>query len=141
MPVYYRLDALNDNLNEGTAKKTGLYPRIIPHRTVHLDELINMSVKNTTLNPYEARAAFDQILNRLLYELESGNCVSIDNFGMFSLSAMITKEEAVQDKKEVRAASIRASRVSFRMSRALLKRLGVLDFVRLPWDSYKQKKK
>lgn len=141
MSVFYRLDALNDNMNDGTARKTGLYPRVIPHRTVFLDELITQAVRNTTLNPYEARAAFDHIIDRLLHELENGNNVNIDNFGLFSLTATTKKEEAVQDEKDVRSASIGVKSVTFRMSKSLPKRLGPVDFMRLPWDSPKRKKK
>lgn len=140
MSVYYRLDELNDNMNSGTDKVTGLYPRIINRRTVFLDELLRLATRNTTINQHEAKAVFGQILEQIFNELKDGNNVCIDDFGMFYLTAKTTRTEHVQTEEEIRSASIEVNRLVFRMSKSFLRRLGSVDFVRLPWNSPKRKK-
>lgn len=141
MAVYYRMDELNDNLNEGDNKKTGLYPRVVSRRTVFIDELIELATMGTTMNRNESKAIFNQIVERMMTELKNGNSVCVDDFGLFSLTAKSRKEERVQGEQEIRAASIAVNRLTFRMSKNFLQRLGRVEFVRLPWDSPKRKKR
>ena len=137
MSIYYRMDDLQDNMNSGKEKKKGLYPRVISRRTVFLDELLEKATVNTTLSDYEAKIAFGMALKQLIYELKQGNSVCIDNFGLFSLTA---KSRRVQNEDEIRSASIEVNRLTFRMSRAFIKKLGDVEFVRLPKGSSKRKK-
>ena len=135
MSVNYRMDDLQDNMNSGNEKKKGLYPRIISRRTVFLDELLEKATRGTTLSPIEAKIAFGLALQQLIRELKEGNNVCIDDFGMFSLTA---KSRRVQDEAEIRSASIEVNRLAFRMSRAFMRKLGSVEFVRLPKDSPKR---
>ena len=137
MSVYYRMDDLQDNMNSGSSKKKGLYPRVISSRTVFLDELLEKATGGTTLSAFEAKIAFELALKQLVSELQDGNNVCIDNFGMFSLTA---KSRRVQSENEIRGASVEVNRVAFRTSRAFTKKLGTVEFVRLPKDSPKRKK-
>jgi len=134
MSIYYRMDDLQDNMNSGNEKKKGLYPRVISKRTVFLDELLEKATDETTLSPYEAKIAFGLALKQLIYELKQGNNVCIDDFGMFSITA---KSRRVQDESEIRSASIEFNKLAFRMSRAFPRKLGGVNFVRLPKDSLK----
>lgn len=139
MAVYYRMDEVNDNLNEDGKKKTGLYPRVVNQRTVFLDELLEMATKHTTINPFEAKAAFAQVIDRMILELKAGNSICIDDFGLFYLTAKSKKEELVQDEQEIRGGSIEVNKLAFRMSKNFIRKLGGVDFVRLPWNSPKRK--
>jgi len=47
----------------------------------------------------------------------------------------------VQDESEIRSASIEVNRLAFRMSRAFLRKLGMVEFIRLPKDSPKRRSK
>ena len=138
MSIYYRMDDLQDNMNPEGEKKTGLFPRIISKRTVFLDELVEQATQETTLSPFEARLALDLVIKRLIKELKDGNNVSIDDLGMFSLTA---KSRRVQEKSEIRKASIEVNRLAFRMSRAFLRKLGSVEFIRLPKGFPKGKRK
>jgi predicted histone-like DNA-binding protein len=123
------MDSLTDNMNPEAKKKKGLYPRVISQRTVFLDELLQRATDDTSLSAAEARMAFDTILKQLIKELKQGNSVCLDNVGLFSLTAASRR---VQHKEEIRSASIAVKRLAFRMSRAFLKKLGYVEFVRLP---------
>ena len=138
MAVHYRMDDLQDNMNSGDKKKKGLYPRIISNRTVFLDELLEKATYGTTLSPIEAKIAFGLAQKQLIHELKQGNNVCLDDFGMFSLTA---KSRRVQDESEIRSASIEVNRLAFRMSRAFLRKLGMVEFIRLPKDSPKRRSK
>ena len=135
MSVNYRMDDMQDNMNPDNEKKKGLYPRIISRRTVFLDELLEKATNGTTLSSIEAKIAFGLALQQLIRELKDGNNVCIDDFGMFSLTA---KSRRVQDETEIRSASIEVNRLAFRMSRAFMRKLGGVEFVRLPKDSPKR---
>jgi len=137
MSIYYRMDDLQDNMNSGKEKKKGLYPRVISKQTVFLDELLKKATSNTTISFYEAKISFGLALEQLAFELEQGNSVCIDDFGLFSITA---KSRRVQDEKELRSASIEFNKLAFRMSRAFPRKLGALEFVRLPKDSSRRAK-
>ena len=132
MPVYYRLDELNDNLNSDETKKSGLYPRVVNKGTVFLDDLINRATKGTTINAFEAKAAMQLVIRQIAEELKNGMNVCIDDFGMFYLTARSRKGKFVQDGKEIRSASIGVGKLAFRMSKAFVRKLGTVEFVRLP---------
>ncbi|MDR2084124.1 MAG: HU family DNA-binding protein [Bacteroidales bacterium] len=129
MSIYYRMDDLQDNMNPEGKKKTGLYPRIMNNRTVFLDELAEQAAQHTTISKFEARLVADMLIEQTIKELRNGNSVCFNDFGTFSLTAKSRRE---QDESKIRSASIEVSRLTFRMSRAFLRRLGVVDFVRLP---------
>ena len=138
MQVYYSMKEMNDNIHSAGEKKTGLYPRIITRRTVFLEELIESSSYRTTLSKPEMRMAFDLIIDQMMRELKIGNNVCLDNIGMFSLSAT---SRVVQDENEIRSYSIKVKRLVFRMSKGFLKKLGIVNFERVPPSFYKNKKK
>jgi len=138
MQVYYSMKGMNDNIHSAEEKKTGLYPRIITRRTVFLEELIESATHNTTLSKPEMRMAFDLIIERMMVELKIGNNVCFDDIGMFSLSAT---SRVVQDKNEIRSDSIKVKRLVFRMSKAFLRKLGTVNFERVPPSFYKNKRK
>ena len=138
MQVYYTMEKMNDNIHSAEEKKTGMYPRIVTQRTVFLEELIESSSFRTTLSRPEMRMAFDLIIDQMMRELKIGNNVCLDNIGMFSLSAT---SRVVQDEKEIRSYSIKVKRLVFRMSKAFLKKLGTVDFERVPPTFHKNKKK
>ena len=138
MNIYYSMREMNDNIHSDEKKKTGLYPRIITRRTVFLDELIESACRRTTLSPQEMRMAYELILKQMIQELTIGNNECFDDFGMFSLSATA---RPVKDEKEIRSYSIEVKRLVFRMSKAFLKKLGVVNFERVPPKFYKNKKK
>jgi predicted histone-like DNA-binding protein len=123
------MDSLTDNMNPEESKKKGLYPRIISKKTVFFDELLRRATAGTSLSAAEARMAFDIVFEQIIEELKSGNSVCINNIGMFSLTA---KSRRVQNENEIRSASIEVNRLVFRMSKAFLRKLGRVEFVRLP---------
>ena len=138
MAVYYSMKGMNDNIHSEKEKKTGLYPRIITVRTVFLEELIESASDRTTLSKPEMRMAFDLIIDQMMTQLKSGNNVCLDDIGMFSLSAT---SRFVQDESEIRSYSIKVKRLVFRMSKAFLRKLGAVDFERVPPSFYKNKSK
>ena len=138
MNVYYTMEEMKDNIHSSGEKKTGLYPRIITTRTVFLEELIKSSTHRTTLSEPEMRMAFDLIIEQMMQELKIGNNVCLDDIGMFSLSAT---SRVVQDENEIRCDSIKVKGLVFRMSKAFLRKLGSVNFERVPPTFYKNKKK
>jgi len=138
MAVYYAMKGRNDNINSEEEKKTGLYPRIVTRRTVFLEELIESATERTTLSKPEMRMAFELIIDRMMMELKNGNGVCLDDIGMFSLSAT---SRTVQNENEIRSYSIKVKRLVFRMSKAFLKKLGSVDFERVPPSFYKNRKR
>jgi predicted histone-like DNA-binding protein len=138
MAIYYSMKGRNDNIHSEKEKKTGLYPCVVSTRTVFLDELIENATHRTTQSKEEMKMSLDLIVTQMIYELKAGNLVCFDNIGMFSLSAT---SRVVQDEKEIRSYSIEVKRLVFRMSKAFLKKLGVVDFERVPPSFYKNKRK
>jgi len=129
MAVYYTMKGMNDNIHSEEEKKSGLYPRVVSLRTVFLEELIENATFRTTLSKQEMRMAFELIIDQMMEELKNGNNVCLDNIGMFSLTAV---SRVVQDEKEIRSDSIFVKRLVFRMSNAFLKKLGIVNFERVP---------
>jgi predicted histone-like DNA-binding protein len=138
MAIFYSMKGMNDNIHSEGEKKTGLYPRVITMRTVFLEELIESATRHTTLSVPEMKMAFNLLIDRMMLELKNGNNVCLDDIGMFSLSATA---RVVQDEKEIRSYSICPKRLTFRMSKAFLKKLGAVDFERVPPKFYKNKRK
>ena len=138
MAIYYSMKGMTDNIHSEDEKKKGLYPRIVTLRTVFLQELIESSRHRTTLTEEEMRMAFELITKEMIKELKDGNNVCLDNIGMFSLSAT---SRVVQDEKEIRCDSIKVKRLVFRMSKAFLRKLGVVHFKRVPPKFYKNKRR
>ena len=137
MQAYYQMESMNDNIHSPGEKKTGLYPRLVARRTIFLEELIERACSGKTISKPEMRMAFELIIDQMMKELKSGNNVCLDDIGMFSLSLT---SRVVRDEKEIRAYSIKVKRLVFRMSKAFLKKLGVVNFERVPPDFYKNKK-
>ena len=129
MSIYYRLDEQNDNLNPENSRRRGLFPRIISKKTVGLAELCERAERDTSLNAFELELAAKVLVKSILDELGEGNNVCIENFGTFSVSAEAVRE--AQDQHDIRAESIRAKRIVFKTSKALLGRLP-FKFQRLP---------
>ena len=138
MSIYYRMDRINDNLNNGESKKAGLFPRIVTKKTIFMEELLERTVKRTTLSKAEARIAIEMFWDQIFEELRDGNNVCVDNIGMFSLSATSRR---VQDESEIRGNSIEVSRLLFRMSKSCLRKIGPVTFIRQPKDFIKGKKR
>jgi predicted histone-like DNA-binding protein len=129
MSIYYRLDAKTDNLHPEESRKRGLFPRIIRHRTVGLEELCKRTAEGTTFNAFELETAAKMLVDGILNELGEGNNVCIDDFGTFSVSAEATRE--AHEQHDIRAESIRLKRIVFKTSQSLLKHLR-FTFQRLP---------
>ena len=129
MSIFYRMDEVQDNMNPENEKKKGLFPRVISTGTIFSKELIERATANTTISPVEAQASFNLIVQQMIDELKDGKNVCFEDFGMFSLTA---KSRLVQSEDEIRGTSIEVSKLSFRMSKNFLRRLGLVEFVRLP---------
>ena len=128
---------MNDNIHSPGEKKTGLYPRLVARRTVFSEELIERACSYTTLSKPEMRMAFELIIDQMMKELKDGNNVCLDDIGMFSLSLT---SRVVREENEIRSYSIKVKRLVFRMSKAFLKKLGAVNFERVPPGFYKNKK-
>lgn len=129
MSIYYRLDEQSDNLNPEGSRKQGLFPRIIRKETIGLTELCKRTAEGTTFNAFELEIAAKMLVDGILNELSDGNNVCIDGFGTFSVSAEAIRE--AQKPDDIRAESIRAKKIVFKTSKALLKHLP-FKFQRLP---------
>ena len=129
MSIYYKLTEQNDNLHSSESRKRGLYPRIIRKRTTGLEELCQFAVKGTTFSAVEMEIAVKLLVSAIMQELGDGNNVCIDNFGTFSVSAEAVRKATEQH--EIRAESIRAKKIVFKTSQALLKHHS-FEFKRLP---------
>ncbi len=132
MSIYYRLDEQSDNLNPADSRKRGLFPRIIRKRTVGLNELCKYVATGTTINAYEVEIAVRMLVDGIIEELGNGNNVCIEGFGTFSVSAEAIRD--VLEPNDIRAESIRAKKIVFKTSKALLKHLP-FKFQRLPKQS------
>jgi predicted histone-like DNA-binding protein len=119
-----------DNLHPEENRKCGFYPRIISKQTVKVRELCQKAAEGTTLNAFELEISVGLIVNRILQELENGNNVCIEGFGTFSVSAETVR--AVHTEHEIRAESIRAKKIVFKTSQALMTRLKGFTFRKAP---------
>ncbi len=129
MSIYYRLDEQSDNLNSEGNRKRGLFPRIIRKQTIGLKELCKRTAEGTTFNAFELEIAAKMLVDGILEELGDGNNVCIEGFGTFSVSAETIRK--AQNPNDIRAESIRAKKIVFKTSKALLKHLP-FKFQRLP---------
>jgi predicted histone-like DNA-binding protein len=132
------MDNLHDNLNPDESQIKGMYPRVVARQTVFFDELIENATRNTGLTKIEGKMAVEMFLEQIKTELKNGNNVCIDDFGMFSLTA---KSRLVKEAGDIRKSSIHVNRLVFRMSKAFMKTLGHIDFIRMPPTKYEKRSK
>jgi predicted histone-like DNA-binding protein len=123
------MTGITDMLNSAENKKQGFYPRIVSKKTVSLSELCRNVARGGSLNAFEIEIAARMLVQGIIDELGEGNNVCIENFGTFSVSAEAIREAKAQH--DIRAESIRAKRIVFKTSKALLGHLP-FKFKRLP---------
>lgn len=103
---------------EGQEKPT-LHARAINTETVHTDELAKMIEDMSTFTAADIKGAIKAIGDRLFYYLSNSQSVHLEGIGTFSVTL---KCRPVENKKDIRAASISFKNVEFRADPELKKR-------------------
>lgn len=95
---------------EGQEKPT-LHARAINTETVHTDELAKMIEGMSTFTAADIKGAIKAIGDRMFYYLSNSQSVHLEGIGTFSVTL---KCRPVENKKDIRAASISFKNVEFR---------------------------
>lgn len=113
---------------KGEEEQVPLHPRIVPHGTVNIEELMKYAKDRSTFSTTDMKGAL-QILSDLVTErLKEGYNVELEGIGFFSLSLQSRK---VMDKSELRSESIHFKNVNFRCCAKMKKELKSIPLTRL----------
>ena len=108
-------------------KEKRLHARVVPGRTVDLEELAEIIHQRSTLSVGEIRAAIISLKEVMVESLKNGDRVHLDGLGTFEMTASCPP---VRSEKEIRAESVQFKTVSFRPEKKLKKELTDTHFVR-----------
>lgn len=124
MSIEYDLFA---NPPKDGSKKPTLHARAINTQTVHTDELAKMIEGMSTFTTADIKGAIKAIGERLFYCLSNSQSVHLDGIGTFSVTL---KCRPVENKKDIRSASISFKNVEFRAEPELKHRLSAVKIER-----------
>lgn len=126
MGANYRMER-NPN-PRGENDEMPLHPRLIPHNTYNIRELMRYGKERSTYSEADIAGALRLITDLVAENLRSGNNVEIEGLGFFSVSL---QSRPVMDKKELRSESVHFKNVNFRCSQTLKDRLKTMPLTRL----------
>ncbi|MCD7978302.1 MAG: HU family DNA-binding protein [Tannerellaceae bacterium] len=112
-------------LREGREKN--LYPRIVRSRKVNLEEMSEHISASSTFTTSDVIGVWQALKREILEELQDGNRVELDGIGDFYV---ILKCRDITDPKEIRAESIRFSKVAFSPSKEIHRQLRTMRLER-----------
>ena len=128
MPIRYIYHQVNDNLNNGENKKTGVRPQPISFENINSDKLSDLMVFLNGRGKGEAQKAISDVFEAIEYSLKRGDTVTIDRFATFQLTLRFVG--SLVGSENQRAESIEVKGVSLRTSAQLRKRLTSAGFER-----------
>lgn len=128
MPIRYIYHQVNDNLNNGENKKTGVRPQPISYGNTNSDQLADLMVFLNGRGKGEALKSISDVFEAIEYSLKRGDTVTIDRFGTFQLTLRFVGSLVGSEKQ--RAESIEVKGVSLRSTSQLRKRITSVGFER-----------
>ena len=128
MPIRYIYHQVNDNLNNGENKKTGVRPQPISYGNTNSDQLADLMVFLNGRGKGEALKSISDVFEAIEYSLKRGDTVTIDRFGTFQLTLRFVGSLVGSEKQ--RAESIEVKGVSLRSNPQLRKRITSVGFER-----------
>lgn len=128
MPIRYIYHQVNDNLNDGENKKTGVRPQPISYGNTNSDQLADLMVFLNGRGKGEALKSISDVFEAIEYCLKRGDTVTIDRFGTFQLTLRFIGPLVGSEKQ--RAESIEVKGVSLRSTPQLRKRITSAGFER-----------
>ena len=114
---------------KGENDEMPLHPRLIPHNTYNIRELMRYGKDRSTYSEADIAGALRLITDLVAENLRSGNNVEIEGLGFFSVSLT---SRPVMDKKEIRSESIHFKNVNFRCGKYLKSKLKTMHLERIP---------
>ncbi|MCC8144213.1 MAG: HU family DNA-binding protein [Tannerellaceae bacterium] len=104
-----------------------LYPRIVRNRIIRLEEIANRISASSSFTPGDVLGVWEALKGEILNALEEGNRVELEGLGGFY---PVLKCRDVTDPKEIRAESIRFSKVAFSPAPVLHRKLSTMQLER-----------
>lgn len=104
-----------------------LHARVVDGEVLRFDQLCEIIASRSTFNRGEVKGIMILFKEELARALKEGDSVELDGVGTFSVTA---KCPPVHSPKEIRAESIRFSKVVFRACKELKKEMDTMSFER-----------
>lgn len=127
-------DLFTNPPREGETKPT-LHARAINIQTVDTNELAELIEAMSTFTSADIKGAVKAIADRLFYCLSNSQSVYLDGIGTFSVTL---KCRPIENRKDIRSASISVKNVEFRAAPELKKRLRTVKIERREGTSDKK---
>lgn len=127
MAVRYKMARINDNINESGAVKYSV--TTVSYGNVNLDNLAEQMSDASTFTYGDVKGMIENLTLLVAETLKSGNTVTIDGLGTFSVTAQPNRD--VEEPSKIRAESIKLKSIGFKPSPKLKDRLSNIEFVRL----------
>jgi predicted histone-like DNA-binding protein len=99
-----------------------LYPKVVPHGTKTLKDIMKDAANGSGLNPAVVQGVVTMLESKLAQYLADGYHVKLGNIGTFSATL---SSRQVKTKEEIRAQSIYFDNVRFKASKELKKEIGL----------------
>ena len=126
MPAKYLF--YNNPHSPGQEEEEGvLHARIVEGQVLRFEKLCEIIADRGTFNEGEVKGVMTFFKEELVRALKDGDSVEIDGIGSFYVTA---KCPPIRDPKEIRAESIRFSKVVFRACKELKKEMSSMHFER-----------
>ncbi|MCD8193697.1 MAG: hypothetical protein LUD74_03945 [Tannerellaceae bacterium] len=104
-----------------------LYPRIVPGRTIRLEEISSNISAKSTFSPGDIVGVWESIKNEIWEALKKGYRVDLEGLGSFY---PLLRCREVDNPKEIRAESIQFSKVAYTPAQELHKHLRYMELER-----------
>lgn len=111
-----------------------LHARIVRGQVVRFDKLCEMIADRSTFSEGEVKGLMTLFKDELVFALKQGDAVEVEGIGLFYPTA---KCPPIRDPKEIRAESIRFSKVVFRACKELKQEMSTMKFERA--EDYRKK--
>lgn len=127
MSFYYKLHAVNDNINKENPVK-GFVAISVKAGTVNLNDIAEDIASRMTFSAPEVKAILECLVERTEGYLSLGHNVTLADLGTFSIAA---QSRIVNDPDEIRGTSVKMKRIVHRPSRAMTERLRTVSFLKM----------
>ncbi len=126
MSVQYKMIQIADTINK--PPKKGLKPSVVSKGTFDLKMLAKEISSASSLSEGDVYSSMINMRDMMVFLLQNGFNVKIDDLGTFSVTA---QSRIVESASEIRAASIHFKRVAFRPARSLKDTMQKTQFERI----------
>ena len=126
MGIPYKFKEINDNLSNGTQKKSGVHPIIKSREKLNTKALAEYIAGNDPVKRTEMELAITKTFSAIEKALKNGYTVALNDYGAFQLSAQF--REDFDPEEPHRAESIEVKSVNFGASTKMKKRISAAGF-------------